>query len=34
MHALEGVEPALIMRKGRAMKPAIDWRVEKENAGD
>jgi aminopeptidase len=33
MHALEGVEPALIMRKGRAMKPAIDWRVEKENAG-
>jgi aminopeptidase len=33
MHALEGVDPALIMRSGRAMKPAMDWRTEKENAG-
>ncbi len=33
MHALEGIDPALIMRSGRSMKPAIDWRTEKENAG-
>jgi aminopeptidase len=33
MHALEGVDPALMMRSGRAMKPAMDWRTEKENAG-
>jgi aminopeptidase len=33
LHALEGVDPALIMRSGRAMKPAMDWRTEKENAG-
>jgi aminopeptidase len=33
LHALEGVDPALIMRSGRALKPAIDWRTEKENAG-
>ena len=33
LHALEGVDPALIMRAGRAMKPAMDWRTEKENAG-
>jgi len=33
MHALEGVDPALIMRNGRSMKPAMDWRFEKENAG-
>jgi len=33
MHALEGIAPALIMRSGRAMKPAMDWRTEKENAG-
>ncbi len=33
MHALEGVDPALIMRSGRSMKPAMDWRTEKENAG-
>jgi aminopeptidase len=33
MHALEGVDPALIMRSGRALKPAMDWRTEKENAG-
>ena len=34
MHALEGVDPALIMRNGRSMKPAMDWRTEKENAGN
>ena len=28
MHALEGVDPALIMRKGKSMKPAIEWRTE------
>ena len=33
MHALEGVDPALIMRNGRSMKPAMDWRFEKEAAG-
>ena len=33
MHALEGIDPALIMRNGRSMKPALDWRTEKENAG-
>jgi aminopeptidase len=33
MHALEGIDPALIMRNGRSMKPAMDWRTEKENAG-
>jgi aminopeptidase len=33
MHAPEGVDPALIMRSGRALKPAMDWRTEKENAG-
>jgi aminopeptidase len=33
MHALEGVDPALIMRSGRSMKPAMDWRTEKENSG-
>jgi len=33
MHALEGVDPSLIMRNGRAMKPAMDWRTAKENAG-
>jgi aminopeptidase len=33
LHALEGVDPALMMRTGRAMKPAIEWRNEKENAG-
>ena len=31
-HALEGVEPGLLMRTGLAMKPFIEWRVEKENA--
>jgi aminopeptidase len=32
MHALEGVDPALMMRSGRAQKPAMDWRTEKESA--
>lgn len=34
MHALEGVEPSKIMRVGKAMKPWMDWRTQKENAGD
>ena len=34
MHALEGIDPALIMSNGRSMKPAMDWRTEKENAGN
>ncbi len=33
MHSLEGVDPSKIMRSGRAMKPWIDWRTEKENEG-
>lgn len=33
MHALEGVDPALIMRNGRSMKPMMDWRTAKENDG-
>ena len=33
MHALEGVDPALIMRNGRSLKPAMDWRTEKESGG-
>jgi aminopeptidase len=33
MHALEGVDPSKIMRVGKAMKPWMDWRTEKENAG-
>ena len=33
MRALEGVDPALIMRYGRTLKPFMDWRTEKENAG-
>jgi aminopeptidase len=32
-HALESVDPALIMRRGEAMRPLLDWRGEKENAG-
>jgi aminopeptidase len=32
-HALEGVDPARIMRRGEAMRPLLDWRGEKENAG-
>ncbi|GAC1435352.1 MAG: aminopeptidase [Solirubrobacteraceae bacterium] len=33
LHALEGVDPKKIMRSGKAMKPWMDWRGEKENAG-
>jgi aminopeptidase len=32
-HALESVDPALIMRRGEALRPVMDWRGEKENAG-
>ena len=32
-HALEGVDPAKIMRRGVAMRPLLDWRGEKENEG-
>jgi aminopeptidase len=32
-HALDSVEPAKIMRQGAAMRPLLDWRGEKENAG-
>ncbi|HEY2570344.1 MAG TPA: aminopeptidase, partial [Solirubrobacteraceae bacterium] len=31
--ALDSVEPAKIMRRGAAMRPLLDWRGEKENAG-
>jgi aminopeptidase len=33
MHALEGVPPAKIMRRGATMKPWMEWRTAKENAG-
>jgi aminopeptidase len=33
LHALEGVDPKRIMRNGLSMKPWMDWRTEKENAG-
>lgn len=33
-HALEGVDPAKIMRSGLALKPYSDWRTAKENAGN
>ena len=32
-HALDTVDPAKIMRHGAAMRPLLDWRGEKENAG-
>jgi aminopeptidase len=32
-HALDSVDPARIMRHGEAMRPLLDWRGEKENAG-
>jgi aminopeptidase len=32
-HALDSVDPAKIMRRGAAMRPLLDWRSEKENAG-
>jgi aminopeptidase len=31
--ALDGADPARIMRRGEAMRPLLDWRGEKENAG-
>ncbi|MEI6480076.1 MAG: aminopeptidase [bacterium] len=31
--ALQGVDPAKMMARGKVMKPAMDWRREKENAG-
>jgi aminopeptidase len=31
--SLDGVDPARIMRRGEAMRPLLDWRGEKENAG-
>jgi aminopeptidase len=33
MTALEGIPPAKIMRRGTSMKPWMEWRSEKENAG-
>ena len=33
LHALEGVDPSRIMRNGKSMKPLMDWRTQKENAG-
>ena len=32
-HALDSVDPARIMRRGKTMRPLLDWRAEKENAG-
>lgn len=32
-HSLEAVDPARIMRRGEAMRPLLDWRGKKENAG-
>ncbi len=32
-HALDTVDPAKIMRRGKSMRPLLDWRGEKENAG-
>jgi aminopeptidase len=32
-HALDSVDPAKIMRRGEVMRPLLDWRGEKENAG-
>jgi len=32
-HALDSVDPAKIMRHGASMRPLLDWRGEKENAG-
>jgi aminopeptidase len=31
--ALDSVDPARIMRRGEALRPLLDWRNEKENAG-
>src|ERR1700677_4959134 len=32
-HALDSVDPAKIMRRGETLRPLLDWRGEKENAG-
>jgi aminopeptidase len=32
-HALDTVDPAKIMRRGKSMRELLDWRGEKENAG-
>jgi aminopeptidase len=32
-HALDSVDPGKIMRRGEALRPLLDWRGEKENAG-
>ena len=32
-HSLDSVDPARIMRRGEVMRPLLDWRTEKENAG-
>jgi aminopeptidase len=32
-HALDSVDPGRIMRRGETMRPLLDWRGEKENAG-
>jgi aminopeptidase len=32
-YALKGIDPRLIMKRGMAMKPFMDWRREKENRG-
>ena len=32
-HALEKVDPSLIMRRGETLRPVMDWRGEKENDG-
>src|SRR5205085_5702986 len=32
-HSLESVDPGRIMRNQQAMRPLLDWRTEKENAG-
>ncbi|HUA10920.1 MAG TPA: aminopeptidase [Solirubrobacteraceae bacterium] len=33
-HALDGIDPALMMRRGETLRPLIAWRGAKENAGD
>lgn len=33
MHALQGIDPKKIMRRGIAMKPVRDWMTDKENKG-
>ena len=33
LHALESVDPKKILRQGKSMKPWMEWRAEKENAG-